>query len=130
MSPLAPVVLLLEPDVAARYPLAEYLRECGYKVIEATSTDEASVLVEGHVAAIDAALLVATAGGRENAFSLAQSIRKSRADINVIMVGSTDSAVNEARQLCSAGPSLPKPYDHAQVLDLIKSSRAARHRAP
>jgi DNA-binding response OmpR family regulator len=34
-------VLLVEAEILARGPLAEYLRSCGYNVIEVTGGDEA-----------------------------------------------------------------------------------------
>ena len=34
-------ILILEADVLVRQPLAAYLRECGYRVLEAASADEA-----------------------------------------------------------------------------------------
>ncbi len=43
-------VLLVEGDVLIRMPVAEYLRECGYRVMEAANVDEA-------VAVLDAAEL-------------------------------------------------------------------------
>ena len=40
-----PCVLIVEGDILVRNPLAEYLRECGYQVLEATNADEARQLV-------------------------------------------------------------------------------------
>lgn len=34
-------VLVVEHDVLVRHPLAKYLRECGYRVVEAITYDEA-----------------------------------------------------------------------------------------
>jgi DNA-binding response OmpR family regulator len=30
----SPCILMVEPDVLVRQPIAEYLRECGFKVVE------------------------------------------------------------------------------------------------
>jgi DNA-binding response OmpR family regulator len=38
-------ILVVEPDLAVRQPLAQYLRECGYKVFEAVDTDEATSIL-------------------------------------------------------------------------------------
>ena len=37
-----PCILIVEQDVLVRTPLAEYLRECGYLVLEASSAGEAN----------------------------------------------------------------------------------------
>lgn len=41
MTSSSPVVLLVEGDITVRHPLAEYLRECGFTVFEASNGDEA-----------------------------------------------------------------------------------------
>ena len=35
----SPAILLLEHDITIRYPLAEYLRECGFTVFEASGAE-------------------------------------------------------------------------------------------
>lgn len=41
-------ILLVESDILIRQPLAEYLRGCGYKVVEAAGVTEArKLLIEG-----------------------------------------------------------------------------------
>ena len=34
-------ILVVEDEVLVRMPIAQYLRDCGYKVIEAVNADEA-----------------------------------------------------------------------------------------
>ena len=34
-------ILLVEDEVLVRMPIAQYLRDCGYKVVEAVNADEA-----------------------------------------------------------------------------------------
>ena len=41
MTSFSTVVLLVEGDIIVRHPLAEYLRECGFTVFEASNGDEA-----------------------------------------------------------------------------------------
>ena len=47
------VVLVVEDDVLIRMAIAEYLRDCGYKVIEAVSADEALAVLEHIEAKLD-----------------------------------------------------------------------------
>ena len=45
-KPLAiETVLVLDGDVLVRMPIAQYLRDCGYRVLEATSVDEAMTIL-------------------------------------------------------------------------------------
>jgi len=122
-----PVVLLLETEAVARHALAQYLRECGYRVFEASGTDEARMCFQGH-GAIEIALLDVGAVGGEDAFRLAQWIRAHHS-ADVVMVGALEKAATKAAELCSEGPKLARPYEHTKVVDLIKQLRAARDRA-
>ena len=38
-------LLIVEEDILIRHPLAEYLRDCGFKVVEASGTADARVLI-------------------------------------------------------------------------------------
>jgi CheY-like chemotaxis protein len=38
-------ILVVEDDVLIRMPIAQYLRDCGYRVIEAVSADEAMTVL-------------------------------------------------------------------------------------
>ncbi len=40
-----PSIMVIDADVLVRHVLAEYLRTCGYRVIEAASTDEAAAFM-------------------------------------------------------------------------------------
>ena len=43
----APTVLVVEDEALVRMPIAEYLRDCGYKVLEAEDAGEAIHMVDG-----------------------------------------------------------------------------------
>jgi DNA-binding response OmpR family regulator len=121
----ADCILIVEPDILARQPLAEYLRDCGFKVVEAMNADEArALLAEGHLQ-IDCVLADASAEP-EAAFGLARWIRESLASVEVVLAGSIVKTVNEAGKLCNEGPALVKPYQHEYVLEHIKRLLAAR----
>lgn len=118
-------VLIVEADVLVRHPLAEYLRECGYKVLEALNTAEARALItEGQK--IDTVL--ADTQGISGGFDLANWLRAQYPDITVILAGTVSKAVQKAGDICEDGPAINKPYDHQFVLDHIRLSLAARAR--
>jgi CheY-like chemotaxis protein len=39
-------VLVLDDDVLVRMPVVQFLRDCGYRVVEAASTDEAVAIIQ------------------------------------------------------------------------------------
>jgi DNA-binding response OmpR family regulator len=55
-------LMIVEADILVRHPLAEYLRDCGYKVVEACNSDEATRLLEGGFSAVKLLLADAEAG--------------------------------------------------------------------
>ena len=70
---LAPCILLVERDVIVRTPLAEYLRECGYRVLEAVTAAEARTLL---AAANDITLVLAE--GDEGRRASPESLERAR----------------------------------------------------
>lgn len=120
-------IVIVESDVLARNPLAEYLRDCGYVVLEACNADEARLLLGQEPNPVDIVLVDVDMPG-ENGFALAAWIRSNHSDIEVVLVGTVAKAVDEAGDLCKEGPALTKPYDHKFVLDHIRRLQAARKR--
>ncbi len=116
-----------EADVLIRSPLAEYLRECGFLVLEASGAGEARQLLSGSSRRIDIVLVDIDAAG-EDGFVLAGWLRANHPDIEVSLAGTVGKAVEKAGELCQEGPALSKPYDHKFVLDHIRQMLALRNR--
>ena len=73
-------VLVLDYDVLFRIPICEYLRHCGYRVLEAASTQEAKAIIEKRHIEIDIVLTDVELPGELNGFafaSWARSVRQS-----------------------------------------------------
>lgn len=124
-----PCILIVESDIRIRQPLAEYLRECGYKVIETSNAREARTLLNSERVAVDVVLADATAGG-ESGFALATWVRANHPRIKIILAGSITKAAEKAGDLCHDGPALSKPYDYRLVLERIRRLMGARKRGP
>lgn len=122
-----PCVLLVEPDILVRHPLAQYLRDCGYEVAEAVDATEAHQIVEARPTTIDVVLVEAQRSGPAG-FGLAAWLRAEHPGIRVLLAGSIAKAAATAGDLCDEGPTLTKPYDHQLVLDEIRRLLAARAR--
>lgn len=119
-------VLVVEHDVLVRFQICAYLRECGFKVIEAANTDEALIVLQEPGLTVDIVLSVAAIPGRVDGFGLSQWLRAHRAEVPIILVGSPGKAVEAAADLCEAGPMLAWPYEPEILLDRIKRSLAER----
>lgn len=117
-----PGVLIVEAQVLARHALADYLRHCGYGVIEAASTDEALVVLEEPAVRIDAVLCDAQAPGAVNPFRLRHLARAMghRAGLQFILAGRVEAAAEAAADLCEEGPQLARPYDPQAVVTRIR----------
>jgi DNA-binding response OmpR family regulator len=123
----APGVLLVEGDIVVRRPLAEYLRECGFKVFEAANGDEAMQALGTPELEIRVVLAdMATAG---SGFALRHWICERNLSVEVILAGSIEKAIDKASSLCNEGPALAKPYEYHLVLDRIRQATARRDRS-
>ncbi len=121
-----PGLLIVEADVLARHPLAEYLRECGYRVFEAANIAEAQLLLNQQGTAIDAVLADASRGS--DGFTLASWVRQHLPTVQVTLASSVGNATKKAAGLCEDGPATARPYDHQLVLQTIRRLVAERDR--
>ena len=124
------VVLVVEDDVLIRMAIAEYLRDCGYKVIEAVSADEALAVLEHIEAKLDVVFSDIEMPGSLDGFGLSKWIRDHHPDLEVILAGTVPRAVNSASELCDKSP-LPKPYEpqavHHHIRRLLATRKSPRH---
>jgi DNA-binding response OmpR family regulator len=126
MTSSSPVVLLVEGDIAVRHSLAEYLRECGFTVFEASNGEEAKRALTTTTLQIEIVLAdMATEG---SGFALRRWIKEHNHPAEVILAGSIEKAVDRAATICKDGPALAKPYDHLLVLEHIRRILARRDR--
>lgn len=120
-------VLVVEGDVLARMIIADYLRRCGYKVLEAGSGEQAiAMLSDAHIK-VDVVLLDLQMSGAVDGFALSRWIKANRPEIEVILTGSVQQSADAAGKLCDDGP-LPKPYHPQIVVDRIRRLRG--HKQP
>ena len=122
-------VLVVDDDVIARHVLSEYLRHCGYQVIEAASAEEALVILRKEGVVVDIVLSGVEMRGETGGFELAQWVRAERPNVDVILASTLKRAADVAGDLCEEGP-LAKPYEPQAVVDRIKRLRAARVAKP
>lgn len=121
-----PSVLIVDGDIISRHALADYLRHCGYAVVEAANTDEAFVALGEETLSIDVILCEVTEVGSSSCFQLAKWVRANRPELEVKLAGGLQMAVETAAELCESGPQARRPYDPTAVVDYIKRLRAGR----
>jgi DNA-binding response OmpR family regulator len=121
-------ILIVEADITVRHPLSEYLRECGYQVIEATSTDEAVQFLNNGEPAIEVVLADVDAKGQVDGFGLAQWMRQKGSTAEIILAGTASKAAEKAGDICLEGPVSTRPFQHQVLLDRIKAMVATRER--
>ena len=120
-------VLLVDAEELVRTPLAQYLRECGYRVLEAINSDEAQRLLSESSQTIDIVLAdIQTLGS--GGFAFATWVRQNKPGIRVLSAGTIAAAARKAGDLCEEEPPIRKPYDHQLVLDRIRRLLAERDR--
>jgi CheY-like chemotaxis protein len=114
-------IMVVDADIIARMAIAEYLRDCGYKVIEGVSGAEVHAVLEaGH--AVGVLLIDIQLQSSEDGFALAQSVRAKYPKIAVIRTSSAAKLADKASDLCDDGPVL-KPYHPQELLRRIQSLR-------
>ena len=118
-------ILVMEPDVLVRMAISDYLRECGYKVVESSSDDDVLTILSTEID-IDTVFSGAQNANDSGGFALAHRIRIARPDINVILTTGLESAATKAAEVCGNGP-LTTPYHPQELLKRIHLLRE-RHR--
>ena len=121
----AETILVVDGDVIIRMVICEYLRHCGYRVIEAVSTDEAMAVFQHPEIKLEIVLVDINVQGVINGFGLASWLRENRPDVEVVLSGNLETAAEATRRICDEGP-LKRPYEAQTVIDRIKRMRAAR----
>jgi DNA-binding response OmpR family regulator len=121
-------IVLVESDALVRMPLAIYLRECGYRVIECANSDEAVSVLDQKELHIDVVLIDAQLPGQFNGFGLLRTCAEKRPSAKAIMVGTPARAAAAAAELCESGPNPGKHYDHQLIETRIRELLAERRR--
>ena len=113
-------VLVVEDEVLIRLAIADYLRECGYKVLEAAHAAEAVAVLEAPNVSVDIVFSDVEMPGEMDGFGLARWIRAHQPHVRVILTSSVERSADIAATLCEAGPLLAKPYEPQGVVDRIR----------
>lgn len=111
-------VLVVEDEVLVRLAVADYLRTCGYRVLEASTGEEAQA-VFGNDPHIEVLLTDVDLGRGMNGFELARWARKQHPDVRILLTSGVSRMARTAGELCDM-PLLRKPYPHEQLVEEIR----------
>jgi CheY-like chemotaxis protein len=112
-----PSILVVEDEVLIRLTVADHLRDCGFRVLEAANGDEARRIIEAGET-IDLVFSDVQMPGTIDGFSLARWIRANRPGLPVLLTSGYVKQAELANDLCTEIVS--KPYDHD---DLVRRLR-------
>ena len=113
-------VLIVEDETMVRMPIAEYLRDCGYNVVEAGDAHEAIAAMdaEGPVSLVFTDVRMP---GKMDGFGLAEWFRSNYPSVPVLLT----SGYNGGRSLpATSDPAvrfIEKPYSQTQVVRRIEA---------
>jgi CheY-like chemotaxis protein len=122
-------VVIVDNDILSRHAIADYLRKCGYDVVEAANTDEAVIALQHSRFSVDIVLCDIRAVGTKSGFELAAWVRQNHPDVDIQLAGSLTGIIEKATDICESRPNFTKPYEPQSIVNYIKRLRAARERA-
>jgi DNA-binding response OmpR family regulator len=121
-----PAVLLVEDEIMIRMTLAEFLRDCGFKVYEAGDAAEAIEILEAGNRRIDLVFSDVRMPGPMDGFGLARWVREHRKGMPVMLTSGDRRKAEAAKVLCESEPYFEKPYDLDAVVAEIRRVIEAR----
>jgi CheY-like chemotaxis protein len=109
-SAAKPTVLAVEDVILVRLLVADYLRDCGFAVIEAASADEAILILSSDIS-VDVVFADVNMPGSVDGFGLAKWVSEQRPEIRIVLGSGVAETAEKAAALCHEGTIVSKPYD-------------------
>lgn len=115
--PAPSTILVVEDEVLVRMAVADYLRHCGYRVVEAKTGEEAqAILRAGEL--VEILFSDIDLGPGINGFELAKWTRENYRDIRILLTSGVTKMAQTAEGLCD-GPMFTKPYPYENLGEQI-----------
>ncbi|HYX03987.1 MAG TPA: response regulator [Reyranella sp.] len=116
--PSASTILVIEDEILIRLAVCDYLRHCGYRVIEGSSGEEAQrVLLAGEP--VEVLFSDVDLGQGMSGLELAAWVRQHYPAVRILLTSGVAQLAEGAAHLCD-GPFLRKPYAYSGLVDHIK----------
>jgi DNA-binding NtrC family response regulator len=117
-----PTLLIVDDEPLIRMVLSDFLQECGFKVLEASSADEAMQMIESTSVSIDLVVSDVRMPGERDGYGLARWVRGHAKKVPVILCSGDATKTTAAQELCAKEPFFAKPYDLQMVVAQIRRS--------
>jgi CheY-like chemotaxis protein len=107
-------ILVVEDELMVRMPIVEYLRDCGYHVVEASDATEAIAATdaEGSVSVVFSDIRMP---GKMDGFGLAEWFRSHHPEVPVLLTSGYNGARSLGSNAVSVSRFIEKPYSQTQV---------------
>lgn len=112
---------MAQPAVLVRIVIAGYLRACGYPVIEASTAEDVFTVLRTDIT-VDVVFSEVRLLRASGEFCLAEEIRKSRPEIDLILTFGVASAAQKVSELCEVG-IVKERYDPQEIRRRIQILR-------
>lgn len=114
-------LLVVEDEIIIRLSVADYLRDCGYRVLEAATATEAQMVFRAGEP-IELVFSDINMPGEMNGFALAQWVSREFPDVKVILTSGAAANAPEGRNY---ELFLAKPYSQKELAEQIKKLLAS-----
>src|ERR1700730_2249393 len=115
-------LLTVDDETLIRVALSAYLQDCGYKVLEASTADDAILIIEKSDVIIDLVFSDVRMPGSMDGFGLARWVRENRPGLPLILTSGDQKKIASAKELCKNEPLMAKPYDLKMVVAKIRAT--------
>ena len=116
-----PTILVVDDEFLIRAFLSDHLQECGFKVLEAVSADEALQIIENDEFSVDLVLTDIRMPGTMDGFGLARWLHTNRPGLPVILTSGDSRKAHAVKELCEERPFFGKPYAVKDVLAAVRA---------
>lgn len=121
-APHLPAVLVVDDDALIRLTLSDYLQDQGFKVLEASTGDEALAIMAAPGFAVALVFTDVMMPGVTDGLALAKWIADNQPTVPVVVTSGDEEKGKAAKELGSILRFVPKPYDLAEVAALIQDA--------
>lgn len=112
-------MMVIEPEVLIRMMIAEFLRECGYRVMEGVAARDLWAAIDSNIRP-DIVFCEVHLAGQTDGYTLARTLRQTHPQIEVILTSETVETAARARDPWDNG-LIRKPYEAADVAARVRA---------
>jgi DNA-binding NtrC family response regulator len=112
--------LVVDDEALIRLTLSDYLQDSGFKVLEASTGDEALAIMAAPGFVVDIVFTDVMMPGLTDGFALAKWISENQPTMPVILTSADPEKVATAPDLGSGFQFVPKPYELDAIAELIR----------